>query len=146
MEFSRPETEVGSLSLFQGIFPTQGSNSGLSHCRQILYQLSHKRSQRILEWVAYPFSRGSSWWGKSGKWHFVFLDSKIAVDDDCSHEIKRRLLLGRKAITNLDSVLKCKDITLLTGLCSQSYGFSSSHVQMWELDHKGVWVPRNWCF
>ena len=46
------------------------------------------------------------------------------MDDDCSHEIKRRLLLGRKAITNLDSVLKCKDITLLTGLCSQSYGFS----------------------
>ena len=50
-----------SLSLLQGIFPTQGSNSGLPHCRRILYQLSHKRSPRILEWVAYPFSRGSSW-------------------------------------------------------------------------------------
>ena len=51
---------VGSLSLFQGIFPIQGSNPGLLQCRQILYQLSHKRSPRILEWVAYPFSSRSS--------------------------------------------------------------------------------------
>ena len=51
---------VGSLSLLQGIFPTQGSNPGLLHCRQILYQLSHKRSPEIREWVAYPFSSGSS--------------------------------------------------------------------------------------
>ena len=49
------------LSLLQGILPTQGWNPGLPHCRQILYQLSHKGSSRILEWVAYPFSRGSSW-------------------------------------------------------------------------------------
>ena len=54
-------TEVGSLSLLQGIFPTQGSNPGLSYCRQILYQLSHKGSPQILGWVAYPFSSGSSW-------------------------------------------------------------------------------------
>ena len=53
-------TGVGSLSLLQGIFPTQGSNPGLPHCR-ILSQLSHQGSPRILEWVAYPFSRGSSW-------------------------------------------------------------------------------------
>ena len=53
-------TGVGSLSLLQGIFPAQGSNPGLPHCRQILYQLSHKGSPRILEWVAYPFSSGSS--------------------------------------------------------------------------------------
>ena len=52
---------VGSLSLLQGIFPTQESNQGLLHCRWILYQLCHKGSPRILEWVAYPFSRGSSW-------------------------------------------------------------------------------------
>ena len=50
-------TGVGSLSLLQGTFPTQGSNPGLPHCRWILYQLSHKVSPRILEWVAYPFSR-----------------------------------------------------------------------------------------
>ena len=53
-------TGVGSLSLLQGIFPTQGSNPGLPHCRWILYQLSHQESPRILEWVTYPFSRGSS--------------------------------------------------------------------------------------
>ena len=51
---------MGSLSLLQGIFPTQGFNTGLPHGRRILYQLSHKGSPRILEWVAYPFSRGSS--------------------------------------------------------------------------------------
>jgi len=54
-------TGVGSLSLLQGIFSNQGSNPGLLNCRRILYQLSHKWSPRILEWVAYPFSRGSSW-------------------------------------------------------------------------------------
>ena len=54
-------TGMGSLSLLQWIFPTHGSNPGFSHCRQILYQLNHKGSPRILEWVAYPFSSGSSW-------------------------------------------------------------------------------------
>ena len=54
-------TGVGSCSLLQGIFPTQGLNPGLLHCRQILYHLSHQGIQRILEWVDYPFSRGSSW-------------------------------------------------------------------------------------
>ena len=54
------DTRMGSLSLLQGIFPTQGSNPGLSHCRRILHQLSHKGSPRILEWVAYPFSSESS--------------------------------------------------------------------------------------
>jgi len=53
-------TGVGGLSLLQRIFPTQGSSPGLPHCRQILYQVNHKGSLRILEWVAYPFSRGSS--------------------------------------------------------------------------------------
>ena len=54
-------TGVGSLSFLQGIFPTQGLNPGLPHCRQILYQQIHKGSPRILEWVAYPFSNGSYW-------------------------------------------------------------------------------------
>ena len=49
--------------------------------------------------------------------NFIFLGSKITVDSDCSHEIKRRLLLGRKAMTNLDSVLKSRDIILLTNVC-----------------------------
>ena len=54
-------TGMGSLSLLQAIFPTQGSNPSLLHCRQILYQLNHQGSPRILEWVAYPFSSRSSW-------------------------------------------------------------------------------------
>ena len=65
---------------------------------------------------------------------FIFLGSKIIADGDCSHEIKRRLFLGRKAITNLDSILKSRDIILLTKVHNQSYGFSSSHVGMWEWD------------
>ena len=60
---------------------------------------------------------------------FIFWGSKITADGDCSHEIKRRLLLGRKAMTNLDSILKSRDIAWPTkGPSSQSYGFSSSHV------------------
>ena len=58
---------------------------------------------------------------------FIFLGSKITVDGDCSHEIKRHLLLGRKVMTNLDSILKSRDIKVPS---SQSYGFSSSHVWM----------------
>ena len=72
--------------------------------------------------------------------------SKITADGDCSHEIKRCLLLGRKVMTNLDSIFKSRDITANKGLSSQSYGFSSGHVWMWELDYKESWVPKNWCF
>ena len=62
---------------------------------------------------------------------FIFLGSKITANGDCSHEIKRRLLLGRKAMTNLDSILKSRDIALSTKVpSSQSYSFSSSHVWM----------------
>ena len=63
---------------------------------------------------------------------FTFLGSKITADGDSSHEIKRRLLLGRKVMTNLDSILKSRDITLSTKvhLSSQGYGFSSGHVQV----------------
>ena len=59
---------------------------------------------------------------------FIFLGSKITVDGDWRHEIKRHLLLGRKAMTNLDSILKSGDVTADKGLSSQSYGFSSHHV------------------
>ena len=68
---------------------------------------------------------------------FIFLGSKITADGDCSPEIKRHLLLGRKVMTNLDSILKSRDITFANkGSSSQGYGFSSSHVRMCELDHK----------
>ena len=67
----------------------------------------------------------------------IFLGSKITADGDCSHEIKRHLLLGRKAMTNLDSMLKSRDITD-KGLSSQNYGFSVSQVCMGELDNKEI--------
>ena len=80
--------------------------------------------------------------------YFVFslMNQKISADGDCSHEIKRCLLFGRKAMTNLDSVLKNRDITLPTKVHLVSHGFSSSHIWMWELDHKKDWAPKNWCF
>ena len=63
---------------------------------------------------------------------FIFGGSKNTADGDCSHEIKRCLLLGRKAMTNLESILKSRDIILpIKSLSSQGYGFSSSHVWMW---------------
>ena len=61
---------------------------------------------------------------------FILGGSKISADGDCSHEIKKRLLLGRKVMINLDSVLKSRDITLPVALSRQSYGFSSGHVWM----------------
>ena len=78
---------------------------------------------------------------------FIFLGSKITADVDCSYEIKRHLLLGRKAMTNLDSVLKSRDITLPTKIhVVKAMVFSSSHVWMWELDYKESWAPKNWRF
>ena len=77
----------------------------------------------------------------------MFLGSKITEDDDCSHEIKRCLLFGRKAMTKLDSVLKSKKHQFANnGPLRQSYIFSSSHVWMWVLDHKEGWVLKKlWC-
>ena len=68
---------------------------------------------------------------------FIFLGSKITADGDCSHEIKRHFLLGRKAMTNLRQHIKKQRCYFANkGLYSQSYGFSSSHLRMCELDHK----------
>ena len=70
-------------------------------------------------------------WGNNGKSDFIFWGSKITEDGDCSHEFKRLLLLGRKVMTNLDSILKSRDTTLPTKVCLvKSYGFPSSHVWM----------------
>ena len=71
---------------------------------------------------------------------------KVTADDDCSHESKWHLHLGRKAMTNLDSILKSRDITLLTKVHLVKLWISSSHVWMWQLDHKESWVGKNWCF
>ena len=77
---------------------------------------------------------------------FLFLGSKITADGDCSHEIRRWLVLGRKTLTNLDSVLKSRHQFANKGLYSQGYSLSSGHIWMWELDHKEGRVLRNWCF
>ena len=74
---------------------------------------------------------------------FISLGSKITVDGDCSHEIKRCLLLGRKCRQHIK---KQRHYFVNKGPCSQGYGFSSSHVWMWELDYKESWAPKNWCF
>ena len=75
-------------------------------------------------------------WEIDGEWKqwltFILGGSKISADGDCSHEIKRHLLLGRKIMTNLDSILKSKDYFANKGPSSQSYGFSSDHVWMCE--------------
>jgi len=76
-----------------------------------------------------------------------FIYSYYHYHSDCSHEIKRRLLLGRIAMSNLHNIFKSRDIPLPTkGLCGQSYDSFSGHVRMWELDHKKDWPPKNWCF
>ena len=75
----------------------------------------------------------------------LFWGSKITTGGDCSHEIKRRLLLGRKVMTNLDSIFKSRDLTLPTKV-RLVYGFSSSHIWMRELHYRESWMPKNWCF
>ena len=83
------------------------------------------------------------------QWETLFFGgSKITAYGDCSHEVKRCLLHGRKAMTNLDSILKNRDITLPTKvpLIKAMVFFSSSHVWMWDLDYKESCVQKNWCF
>ena len=72
--------------------------------------------------------------------------SKITADGDCSQEIKRHLILQRASVQPRQHIKKQRHYFANRGLSSQSYGFSSGHVWMWELDYKGSWVPKNWCF
>ena len=95
-------------------------------------------------------------WGKSGNsGKFIFMGSKITVDDDCSHEIKRRLLLGREAMTNLDTILKSRDITLLTNVClvkpmvfpvvmygCESHVWTIKKAECWRIDAFELWCWR----
>ena len=78
---------------------------------------------------------------------FIFLGSNITADGDCSYEIKRCLHPGSKIMTNLDSILKSRDIYFANkSLSGQGYGFSSGHVWMWEFDYKENWALKNWWF
>ena len=78
--------------------------------------------------------------------NFIFLGSKITTDGDCSHEIIRHLLLGRRAMTNLDSVLKSRGFTLLTKVHIGKATLFPVVMKVWELDHKKGTAPTNWCF
>ena len=109
-------TGVGCHFLLQGIFVTQGLNPGLPHCRRILCHLSHQGSPRILEWVAYLFSRGTS----------------QPMDQTGV------LCIAGRFFTSW--------ATRETYIYSQSYDFSGSYVQTWGLDHKERWALKNWCF
>ena len=75
----------------------------------------------------------------------IWSDLKITADCECSQEIKSFMLLGRKIMINLDSIKKQRHRIVDKSVSSQSCGFSSSHVWMWELDHKESWALKNWC-
>ena len=78
---------------------------------------------------------------------FIFGGSKITADGDCTHKIKRHFLLGKKIYNKPKQCIKKQRHHFADkGPYGQSYGFSSSHVWMWELDHKESWAPKNWCF
>ena len=77
---------------------------------------------------------------------FIFLGSKITADGDCSHEIKTLAVWKKSYDQPRQHIKKQRHFFANKGQSSQSYGFSSSHVWMWELDHKESWVPENWCF
>ena len=79
-------------------------------------------------------------------WDFIFLGPKITADGDYSHEIKRNLFLGGKAITNLDTILKSRDITVLTKVCIIKPMDFPVVIYGCEMDHKEGWAPKNWCF
>ena len=78
---------------------------------------------------------------------FLFLGSKITEDGDCSHEIRTWLLLSRKAMADLDSLLKSRNITLPTKahIVKEGYGLPSGHIRLWELDQKEGRMTKNWC-
>ena len=77
---------------------------------------------------------------------FIFGGSRITADGDCSYETKRRLLLGKRGMTNLDSILKSRDISLSTKVHLVKAMVFQLYVWMWELDYKESWVLKNWCF
>ena len=86
-------------------------------------------------------------WGNNGNSDRLYFlgNPKITADGDCSHEIKRHLVLGRKVMINIDIVLKSRYHFANKDPYSQRFGFSRGHVWIWELDNKEGWVPENWC-
>ena len=121
MGFSRQEYWGGLPFPSPGDHPDPWIELGLLHCRQMLYCLSHQGSvlklntQKTKIMASGPITP----WQIDGETvtDFIFWGSKVTSDGDCSHEIKRHLLLGRKTKTNLDSILKTRDVTLPTKVC-----------------------------
>ena len=153
-------TSVGSSAVTSAPFCVPFAQSCLTFCDPMDYSPPsssvHGIFQAIiLEGVAISFSKGSSNPGTEPGSPELHADSLsfeppgkpyTTLVGSIGSEIKRRLLFGRKAMTNLDRVLKTRDITLPTKVCIvKGMGFSS-HVQMWELDHKEDWAPKNWYF
>ena len=145
MEFS-----MGSLSLLQGIFPTQGLNAGLSDDTalmaeseeelKILLIKEKEESEKVglklnIQKTKIMASSPITSWQIGGETvetlaDFILGGSKITADGDCSHEITRRLLLRRKVMTNLHSILKSRHYFVNKGPSHQGYGFSNSRVWM----------------
>ena len=86
------------------------------------------------------------WGNDENSDRFYFLRLQNHYNGDCSHEIKRCLLLGRKAMTKLDSILKSRDVTLPTNVHLVNAMVFPVVMYVWELDYKESWVPKNWCF
>ena len=109
---------------------------------------SNSAFKKQRSWLLVPSLHGKYMGKKWKQWKTLFWGvSKITADGDYSHEIKKHLFVGRKAMTNLDSILKSRDIYFANkGSFSQCYGFSCSHVWTGELDHNTGWTLKNWCF
>ena len=95
--------------------------------------------RKLRSWHLIPSLMENRWGNKGNSDRLYFGGSKITADGDCSHEIKRHLLFGRKIMTNLDNTLKSRDITLPTKVHLVKATVSSSHAWMWELDYKESW-------
>ena len=179
MRFPGKDTGVGGHFPVQGVFPTQKLNPGLLHCRQVLYktELQEKPIYRVHHVKCRAGGRrvkkaGLKFNIKKTKimasspitsrqiegakvetvTDFIFLGSKITADGDCSHEIRRHLLLGRKAMISLDGILKSRDITLPTKVCLVKamifpvvmYGCESWAIM--KAEHHRIDAFKLWCW
>ena len=128
-------TGVGILSLIQGIFPTQGSNPSLLRCRRILYQLSHKGSPRILEWVAYPFSSGSS---QPRNWTRVsciaggFFTNRAIRDVLINDSLDRHKIKGKKSL-NLQPYETISSFSTCTLIALKNCKALQIYVHQWDM-------------
>ena len=120
------------------IFPSVG----------VITCVSYPVSKHTIHWIkGPPYSSINRWETVETVADFILEGSKITADGDCSHEIKRHWLLWKKVMTNLDRDIKKQRYYFANkGPSSQGYGFSSSHVWMWQLEYKESWAPKNWCF